>query len=472
MATTVLRQRARLASKRRLDALLEILAGYAILVVLNTLFWPDDLGWIGTQLHPYFIVVLLIAGRYGTIDGLVAGAVGALLHVVFHMVGEPSAFATASALLDPALMVIPFLLLLLGTILGEIRQIAEDEIEDLHYKLMGIEGDLSHLSGEAATVRQYNESLQERIASSTQTTGAFYEAAANVQSLNEDEALPAVLAILEHFVGAQKSAIYVLGPDGWELRLERGWESPDEFDRTLPISNRLLSEVSEGRIVSIVDTPDISGSEIVMAAPLHQEDPSGKRHVRGAITVQDIPLSAMNAGTIRNLSGVAHWASQVLSAAERYERVRERDPTDEATSTYRYAYMMRRLEEECGRWRRYHTPVTLLLMRVHNYERVPRRKRVAFLRRAGRVLGRNIRTTDLVSRWKAADTLAVTLPATAADGARILASRISEQFQREVLKDVPRSAELALHFGVGTSGEHGDSREELVRAAERMEIHG
>ena len=206
MATTVLRQRARLASKRRLDALLEILAGYAILVVLNTLFWPDDLGWIGTQLHPYFIVVLLIAGRYGTIDGLVAGAVGALLHVVFHMVGEPSAFATASALLDPALMVIPFLLLLLGTILGEIRQIAEDEIEDLHYKLMGIEGDLSHLSGEAATVRQYNESLQERIASSTQTTGAFYEAAANVQSLNEDEALPAVLAILEHFVGAQKSA--------------------------------------------------------------------------------------------------------------------------------------------------------------------------------------------------------------------------------------------------------------------------
>lgn len=253
--------------------------------------------------------------------------------------------------------------------------------------------------------------------------------------------------------------------------MHRGWSAPDEFGRTLPLTHPLLQKVDENEVATVLDVQGAKGSDVLIAAPLWHEDGAGRRQIHAALTVQLLPLTSLNAGTIRNLAGVAQWASQVLLSVERYERVRERDPSDDATGTFRFGYMMRRLEEECGRWRRYHTPMTLLLLKVVNYNRIPRRKRVAFLRRAGRLLLRNIRSVDIVSRWKSADTLAVIMPSTDADGARILAGRLAEQFHREVLKDVPRSAELSLSFGVATTGEHGDSREELIRSAERMELH-
>ncbi len=471
MATITLSERRFLNVKRRLDALMETIAGFVALIALNLVWSPENIGWTDTVLHPYYIVVLMIAARYGTIDGIVSGVLGASVYTWFRLAAEPEAFTGMSSILNLELMATPYMLILVGTVLGELRQVAQDEIDTLWTRMKRLRTDLDMLSGEARVVRQHNEDLQERIASSTQTTGAFYQVAASVQSLREEEALPSILDIVSRFVGAEKSAIYMLGPDGWELRLQSGWESQHEFTRTIAMNNPLLERVAEGEVVTMKDvTLDFEGTDIVMAAPLRRGDGHDEGKVIGAITVQSIPLAKLNLATIRNLEGISDWASKVLASAEAFERVKERDPADAITGTYRYAYMLRRLDEESGRWRRYHTPVTLLLLQVKNYERVPRIKRAAFLRRVGRLIMKNVRQVDMVARWKSANTFALILPSTDSGGARELVARITDQFTREVLADVPRSAELGLKFGIGTSGEHGDRREELVRSAEMLEL--
>ncbi len=471
MATIALSERRSLTAKRRLDALMETVAAYVVLVALNMVWQPGDIGWVDIALHPYYIVVLLIAARYGTVDGIVAGVLGAVTYTWFRLAASPESFAGAAALVDLELMTTPYMLILVGTMVGELRQVAQDEIDTLWARAKRLRSDIDNLSGETRLVRQHNEDLQERIASSTQTTGAFYEAAASVQSLREEEALPSILDIVKRFVGAEKSAIYMRGPDGWELRLHAGWDSAHEFPRTIGGNNPLLEKVAQGEVVTMRDVSlDFEGTDIVLAAPLRRGDAPGEGKVIGAITVQQIPLSRLNLATVRNLEGVSHWGSRVLASAEAFERVKDRDPADAITGTFRYAYMLRRLDEECGRWRRYHTPVTLLLLQVNNYERVPRIKRAAFLRRIGRLILQNVRHVDMVSRWKSANAFALILPSTDSGGSRELIARITDQFTREVLADVPRSAELYIQFGIGTAGEHGDRREELVRAAETMEL--
>lgn len=465
-----LRERQSIASKRRLDALMETIAGYVILLAINMAWFPESLGWTDTALHPYFVVVLLIATRYGTTDGLVAGVLGAVMFTWLQMGQHPAAFQSLSVLVDLELMRTPYLLLLLGTLLGEVRQVAEDEMIGLWKRFHSARADLETISSEATVVRKYNEDLQERIASATQTTGAFYEAAAAVQTLREREALEAALEIVERFVGAEKCAVYIRGREAWDLRVQRGWANPAEFKRNLSLANPLLKRVADGEVVTMMDVADTEGSDIVLAAPLYHGEAGAQRQLYGALTVQAIPLTAMNLATVRNLFGVAQWASRVLSSAERFERVRERDPLDDVTGAYRYPYLLRRLDEECGRWRRYHTPVTMLIVQVRNFDRVPRRKRAAFLRRIARLLQGHVRAVDLVARWKSADTFAVVLPATDGAGARVLAGRLHDQFSREVLKDVPRAAELALKFGMGAAGEHGDRREELIRSAEGLQL--
>lgn len=470
--TAVLDDRQSLATRRRLDALVEIIAGYAVLCVVSWSFTFDQFAWPDAQLHPFFLVTLFIAARYGTADGAIAGVIGAGILIAAKAMAHPQAFGSAGALLDLELMTVPYLLIVLGTIIGEIRQVAEDEIIGLLERLRMLKRDVDVLSTETRVVREYNEDLQERIASSTGTTGAFYEAAASVQRLNEEEALPAILEMVQRFVGAEKSAVYIRGVDGWEMRHDRGLARPDEFPRHFSLGQPVLSKVAEGEVVTVLDVPDATGSDVVMAAPLFAEDQNGQRRVHAAIAVLALPLSSLNAGTVRNLTGISEWGSQVIGSAQRFERVRERDPADEQTGTYRYGYAVRRLEEELGRWRRYNMPTSLLVVKIVNLDRVPRGKQPVFLRRVARMLLRNLRAVDLVTRWKTPDTFALVLPATRGDGSRILASRLLAQFQQDVLQDVPKAAELSLRFGVGTTGDHGDSREELTLAAERFEFNG
>ncbi|MFT7622861.1 MAG: diguanylate cyclase (GGDEF)-like protein [Myxococcota bacterium] len=465
-----LSERRSLATKRRLDSMLEIVAGYIILLVVNLVWFPENLGWLDVVLHPYFLVTMLIAARYGTLDGLTTGLLGAVIFTWFQFEATPQRFVDATFLLDAELMRTPYLLVLLGTILGEVRQVAQDEIDELWGRHKQMRGDMGNLSGEARVVRQTNQDLQERIASSVQTTGAFYDAAAEVQTLREDEALPAILEMVERFVGATECAIYVRGPAGWELRVTRGWETSQAHPRTVTGDNALLRRVLDGEVVTMKDVPlDMDGTDIVMAAPLYHGD--GVDHqVYAAITVQQIPLSAVNLATVRNLEGISRWASRVLVSAEMFERVRERDPSDAITGAYRYSYMLGRLNEECGRFRRYKTPSTLLLMRVVHFDRVPRVKRAAFLRRLGRLVSRNIREVDLVSRWRTGDTFALLLPSTGTKGATLLAQRLQQKFDGEIAPDVPQSAALALGFGVATTGPDGEGKEDLSRAAENFAI--
>lgn len=465
--STLAGERRHIASQRRLDSTLETIGGLLILVAISATLGPW--GWPDAQLHPFFILVLFIAARYGTMDGMIAGALAAGLLVAAKADAHAGAVSGITSLLDMDVMLVPYLLLLLGAMIGEVRQVAEDEMVEIVQKNTLLQRDVGALNDETRVVRGYNEDLQERIASSTGTTGAFYEAAASVQRLSEEEALPAILEMVQRFVGAEKSAIYIKSGEGWDLRHDRGWARPDEYPAHFSALQPLLSRTGEGEVVTVLDVADAQGSDVVMSAPLFAEDSSGQRKVHAAVAVMSMPLTALNAGTVRNITGISEWGSQVLTSAQTFERVRERDPADEQTGTYRYGYAVRRLEEETGRWRRYGAPVTLILLRVQNFDRIPRGKRTVFLRRIARVLLKNLRSVDLVARWKTQDTFALVLPATKGPGARVLAARLAQQFATDVLADVPASAELSVRFGLATTGDHGDSRDELGRQAERME---
>jgi GGDEF domain-containing protein/two-component sensor histidine kinase len=467
-------ERRSIQSKRRLDSLFETLAGYMILMGINYVWFINQLGWVDMTLHPYFVVVLLIASRYGTVDGIVAGILGAVLLTAFKMQVYPEVFSSASGLLDLQQMYVPYLFILTGAVLGEVRQTAEEEVDSLWQRLKFMRSDLEHLTGENRQVRRYNEDLQERIASSTETSGAFYEAAARVQSLAIDDAVVAILDMVARFVDADQCAIYDRYDGGWKLRQDLGWARPDEYERLLASNDPLLKLVEDGRVASVLDLEQDAQTDNLIAAPIIAEEQSGKKRVVAVITVQSMPLQSLTAGAVRTLSGIAEWSSRVFSTADRFRRVRERDPADEITGTYRYGYLVRRLDEECARWRRYQerypSPTTLVLVRIHNFDRIPRAKRAVFLRRMGRLLIRCIRSVDLVARWKSADTFAMLLPSTEDDGGRVLASRVIEQFTRDLLADVPRSAELSLRFGAGTTGADGDTRDALIAAASREEL--
>ena len=100
---------------------LEILLGLALLSALNFYFFPDRPGFAGISPHPYWVVVLPVAARYGFFGGVWSGAAAGALYFILRAMAIPDV-----SLLDISVFEfwgLPLFFLVGGVVLGEIRQV-------------------------------------------------------------------------------------------------------------------------------------------------------------------------------------------------------------------------------------------------------------------------------------------------------------------------------------------------------------
>ena len=107
--------------KREYTYLLEILLGLAVILFINVMWFPADMGFIGVPLSPYWIVVLFVAARYGSFPGFVAGLASSaalLISVSYNTAIEQQAEFAAIPLRQIQLSAF---FILIGFLLGEER---------------------------------------------------------------------------------------------------------------------------------------------------------------------------------------------------------------------------------------------------------------------------------------------------------------------------------------------------------------
>src|SRR5436305_1676193 len=101
-------------------AYLEIAVGFTLLVALNVLFFRDHWGYLDVQPHPYWLIVIPIAVRYGALPGYLAGSVAAILYLLFAASSGQPLFG--GDLLSSRPIIYSVLLLLAGAVFGELRE--------------------------------------------------------------------------------------------------------------------------------------------------------------------------------------------------------------------------------------------------------------------------------------------------------------------------------------------------------------
>ncbi len=100
--------------------MIEILLGFAIMTAINILWFRDNMGFYGFRYHPYWIIILAIAARYGFRGGLMAGIVGGVMMLLLIKASEPD-FAIKQ-LMRFKYLETPVLFVVVGTFLGEFRE--------------------------------------------------------------------------------------------------------------------------------------------------------------------------------------------------------------------------------------------------------------------------------------------------------------------------------------------------------------
>jgi GGDEF domain-containing protein len=290
----------------------------------------------------------------------------------------------------------------------------------------------------------------------------LHRAAVQLDSLEEEELFPAILAILAEQLDVDAAEVYAVEPTGLAVRAARG--GAEVPARRLAEVGLIGLALQERRVVSARDLlahPELVAAreETVIAAPLL----SRTGEPLGVVNVRSLPFARLTPSTIRVVEMLTNWGARALERARLVRRLR---PTDPRLSVHTYAHFCERLASEFWRSKRYEQPLSLLLFTMIECDAVAPDCALRLRQTVAQLLLRLVRTVDLVACYRDVFGFAVLLPATDRSGALALRDRVVQTVERFQLQAPGEGGPLTYLIGAASLAGDMASPADLERLAE------
>ncbi|KAA3620100.1 MAG: hypothetical protein DWQ05_05060 [Calditrichaeota bacterium] len=390
--------------------LLEILIFTAVLHVLNLIFNPEQLGFVGVFPNPHWITVLLIASRYGLLQGLIAGGAAAILYIYF---------AAQTGIIDFQSMHfphfgfrIPFLFILAGGIIGEIRSLYKKQKAKLDKDFNATNARLEDLNVLLVAVSTSKQELEKRIATQTSTLLSLFDRLNQIDTSDNKELYLKILDMLVEHLQIQVASIYLMEGNKLKLQVRVDPEHLTQLPDTLNLTDGLIGELVLKKTIVSIHQPDSekewtkTGEQpIMMAVPIKRRDES----IIGVINIERLPFLVFNHHAMRIFSRIGNWVSTLIDKRLQFqeaEKERILDP-ESGGNTFTYPYFQKRLEYEIARAHRFNSILSLALFRIHRFNEMSRETRNDLYMVLGMIFKKQLSETVIVGRYKWPDTFAI-----------------------------------------------------------------
>jgi len=435
------------------------LLGLSLMVVINLLWFRDEIGFLGVHPHPYWIVIILIATRYGFRGGLWTGFLAAGIYVALLKLSRQD--LSLWELADTKYLVTPVLFLVVGMIVGEIREVQKRKFEELESDHESLREAFDQLSRSYEAMGKAKEELDTRIISQEHTLSTLYDAAQGLKSLQEKEIYPSVLEMVKDFFSAEACSIYMLSDN--RLKLVIGSGDPAKLERKKEVDpgdgmmGRAFSSgetVSLNFFVSSRDFSELESSEIIISAPLV----GSNKQTLGVLNIEKLPFVKFNPHTVRMASLLADWCGAAVENARTYKETKDRNISDEITNAYTYSYLQERLKEEFSRARRYKTPLSVLSLDIADFSTFSDKVKQDVLTVLSLVLKSKLRDVDLLFHGSTSGRYVIILPDTPVEGALLPKQRILEEINAFMFRPYEEDEKL-LQIEMAEMGMSDDIKE-------------
>jgi GGDEF domain-containing protein len=442
----------------------EIAIGLGLLVAINLLFFRNDnWGFFDANPHPFWLVILPIAVRYGALPAYTAGLLSAAIYLLFVIFQPRSAFAvdifSTQAFLNPVLFVV------VGGLLGEVREAQKRAHRDLARRYDDVEASLQDLAERYLAAVEINREMQRRIVTQTSTVTTLYQAAKALEQLEIEELAPSILQLVTDFIEADACALYLRRDGQLELRQGRPAEVSFSRPRTLDTSRGIAAAVfSEKRTITVRDVMAEATPSEIMAQPLLMATPllGQNGEVIGIITVEKMPFLRFTPTAVKLFTLLGDWATTAFQTAMRFQETRDRNVSDELTGAYNFSYMAKRLAQEIDRAQRYGLPLTLVAFRVAQHDAIPPVKLPTILQTLGFVFRQHIRPIDILGKGATDDTFLVVLPHLTEREGQALAERIRGEIEAFGFQPFDDDRTLQVQVALVSAAEAPSSGDEMI----------
>jgi GGDEF domain-containing protein len=415
--------------KREYTYLLEILLGIAVILFINVMWFPADMGFIGVPLSPYWIIVLFVAARYGSFPGFMAGlscSAALLISVSYNTAIEQQ---LEFAEIPMRQIQLSAFFILIGFLLGEERSRANLRLRNLQERHHKLRDEFEALAMEHLALKNVNTELQGRILSQPDTVNTIYEAAKELVTLQVDQLYPSIMRLTKKMIGPEKCSLYIWENDKYVLKNSVGWNGGKESRRELDTQTDIVKKsMAESTVVTVADVVKSNGltwkegEDPCMVAPLffgEQTDVPA-----GFILVDEISFLEFNPDKVKFLRSLADWASKSLDNAQATTMVRRKDVYDDAMRVYNFTFALRKLREEMLNAQVTGRTSCLLFVKIKDFAKTSGDDRKKVQKGLLQALNASLRASDTVTKSTQEDTFLAVLTGSDKEGAKVVQGRI------------------------------------------------
>jgi GGDEF domain-containing protein len=448
-AITAWRRAARPVGGRPAPGYVEALLGVAAVSAAGLVI-PGHWGLLTLYPHPLWLIVLAIAIRYGAPSGYVAGGLAAISQVLALWLRPGARFQPISA----HALIQPFLFVVVGMVIGQAVRAQRQRLADTETKYRQATEALRTLTQEHSTTHAVKVELEKQIVGQPDTVTTLYEMAKQLETLQADALYPALLGLMQRFVGGEACTYYQID-DGVAQAIDSFPHRAADRPATPQAPSALLAQaIGERRVVSVRDRllahgPEALGHEpVLIAGPLV----GGDGTVVGAITIERLPFLRLTPTTIRLFSLILDWGSTALQNATLYAESRAGSIIDAETGAYAGTHMLRLVRQESRRSDRYRLPLAIVALQIDRFEAVPPDARAALSRAVVAIARRDLRAVDILGHHPTPGMFLLVLPMTDTQTVQVVIARIDDHLQDARLRPYDDHRPLVVNYEFLTNG--------------------
>lgn len=416
----------------RRSAVLEMIFGLAVLLALDILALNGTRYW-HVNPHPFWIVVLFIACKYGTREGLVA-ALASSIALLFGNLPEQSLDQDSYDYLLTVLKM-PLLWLVASVGFGELRQMHIREREYLEGALIGAQEREQSIAQSYEWVKQLKDQLELRVAGQLRSAITIYRAAKKMETLSPTEALEALEELVSSALAPQEFSIYLLNDKGLALSVMHGWKEEDTWRRHFDQKDPLFQAVVGQREVVCVANADheriLSGQGLI-AGPLIDRDTD---EVVGMLKVEKMNFTDLHLSNIQAFTTIGEWAGMTIANARKYQTAKEGSLINPDHNLFTTGYFVRYNDYITSLARRIGFDVSKLTIKMINAEHLDGNLRLRVARALADSVEKVLRDVDLAFEQRQhSEEYSIMLPATSRQGAEVVMEKIRSSLEESAGK--------------------------------------
>lgn len=441
------------------DVMFSLAAFFLLVIAVNIFLFPETPGFIGLNPHPYLLVILLMSGRFGLKEGLIAAIVSVLI-LSMYVYLEMQPYFSWNILLQKSLLLSTASFFLAALIVGEMRGFNKSYERTLLRENDELKGEKSRLHEQLEIVTQIKEELENRIIGQEETIHSLYQATKALETLEEEQFFQALTQLTARFTGATKVSLYMIdySNDCIYQVARHGWQENSKSQKKLPLFEGMFGLVMKNNMMltikEISDNPDQLKMWEKCPYKAYAYVPISMASVLvGILTIDDIPFLKLNVSTIRILSLIAELAVPTLKNIITYQDLQQMIKTDPITEMLKYDSFLNVTEIEFKKAMRYNLDFSLVAIEINGLleieETYGHDARIEVLKWISAHIKELIRNIDIAGLGERKNQFLLALPVTGTEGVLAVIDRFKEK-ERKAQKRPQWHRHLQYSFGAAS----------------------